>query len=228
MSLRKKFFAAMYDRMSRKTEDAGLRDMRHGLLAGAGGSRPRDRRRHRREPRALQRTRRVARAHRAGAGDAPPPPGARRANRRRSPRSCGHRPRICPSRTTASTPSSRRSCSAASTTSRGRSARSAASSGPAGGCCSSSTCAPTTRALARFQDRMNWLNRFVVCATATARRSPRSRPRVHRLRARADELPKAPKFVAAADRRRRRRRVGQALLRHRSSRHAIRPGPVLR
>jgi ubiquinone/menaquinone biosynthesis C-methylase UbiE len=38
MSLRKKFFAATYDRMSRKTEDAGLRDMRHGLLAGAGGS----------------------------------------------------------------------------------------------------------------------------------------------------------------------------------------------
>ena len=38
MSLRKKFFAATYDRMSRKSEDAGLRDMRHGLLAGAGGS----------------------------------------------------------------------------------------------------------------------------------------------------------------------------------------------
>jgi ubiquinone/menaquinone biosynthesis C-methylase UbiE len=38
MSLRKKFFAATYDRMSRKTEDAGLRDMRHGLLAGAGGN----------------------------------------------------------------------------------------------------------------------------------------------------------------------------------------------
>jgi ubiquinone/menaquinone biosynthesis C-methylase UbiE len=38
MSLRKKFFAATYDRMSRKTEDAGLRDMRHGLLAAAGGS----------------------------------------------------------------------------------------------------------------------------------------------------------------------------------------------
>jgi ubiquinone/menaquinone biosynthesis C-methylase UbiE len=38
MSLRKKFFAATYDRMSRKSEDAGLRDMRHGLLAGAGGN----------------------------------------------------------------------------------------------------------------------------------------------------------------------------------------------
>ena len=38
MSLRKKFFAATYDRMSRKSEDAGLRDMRHGLLAAAGGS----------------------------------------------------------------------------------------------------------------------------------------------------------------------------------------------
>jgi ubiquinone/menaquinone biosynthesis C-methylase UbiE len=38
MSLRKKFFAATYDRMSRKTEEGGLREMRHGLLAEAGGS----------------------------------------------------------------------------------------------------------------------------------------------------------------------------------------------
>ena len=38
MSLRKSIFAAMYDPMSRKTEDAGLRDLRHGLLAEAGGS----------------------------------------------------------------------------------------------------------------------------------------------------------------------------------------------
>ena len=53
-----------------------------------------------------------------------------------------------------------------------------ASSARAGACCSSSTCAPTTPELARFQDRMNWLNRFVVAAaTATDRRSPRSRPR---------------------------------------------------
>jgi ubiquinone/menaquinone biosynthesis C-methylase UbiE len=38
MSLRKKFFAATYDSMSRRVEDAGLRDMRHGLLAKAGGA----------------------------------------------------------------------------------------------------------------------------------------------------------------------------------------------
>jgi ubiquinone/menaquinone biosynthesis C-methylase UbiE len=38
MSLRKRFFAATYDSMSRKMEDAGLRDMRHGLIAGADGS----------------------------------------------------------------------------------------------------------------------------------------------------------------------------------------------
>ena len=38
MSLRKKFFAATYDSFSRKAEEAGLRDMRHGLLAEAGGS----------------------------------------------------------------------------------------------------------------------------------------------------------------------------------------------
>jgi ubiquinone/menaquinone biosynthesis C-methylase UbiE len=37
MSLRKSLFAAMYDRMSRKSEEAGLRAMRHGLLAEAGG-----------------------------------------------------------------------------------------------------------------------------------------------------------------------------------------------
>ena len=38
MSLRKKIFAATYDTMSRRTEEAGLRDMRHGLLAEASGS----------------------------------------------------------------------------------------------------------------------------------------------------------------------------------------------
>jgi len=38
MSLRKKFFAATYDSMSRKVEEGGLRDMRHGLLAEAGGA----------------------------------------------------------------------------------------------------------------------------------------------------------------------------------------------
>jgi ubiquinone/menaquinone biosynthesis C-methylase UbiE len=38
MSLRKKLFAATYDSMSRRTEEAGLRDMRHGLLADAGGA----------------------------------------------------------------------------------------------------------------------------------------------------------------------------------------------
>jgi ubiquinone/menaquinone biosynthesis C-methylase UbiE len=37
MSLRKRFFAATYDSMIRKSEEAGLGDMRHGLLAGAGG-----------------------------------------------------------------------------------------------------------------------------------------------------------------------------------------------
>ena len=38
MSLRKKFFAATYDSFSRKSEEAGLSDMRHGLLAEATGS----------------------------------------------------------------------------------------------------------------------------------------------------------------------------------------------
>jgi ubiquinone/menaquinone biosynthesis C-methylase UbiE len=38
MSLRKKFFAATYDSFSRKSEEAGLRDMRRGLLADAGGA----------------------------------------------------------------------------------------------------------------------------------------------------------------------------------------------
>jgi ubiquinone/menaquinone biosynthesis C-methylase UbiE len=37
MSLRKKFFAATYDRLSQKSEDNGLRDMRHGLIADAAG-----------------------------------------------------------------------------------------------------------------------------------------------------------------------------------------------
>jgi ubiquinone/menaquinone biosynthesis C-methylase UbiE len=37
MSLRKKFFAATYDRMSRKNEELGVRALREGLLADAGG-----------------------------------------------------------------------------------------------------------------------------------------------------------------------------------------------
>lgn len=38
MSLRKTIFAALYDPMSRASEEAGMREMRHGLLAEAGGS----------------------------------------------------------------------------------------------------------------------------------------------------------------------------------------------
>jgi ubiquinone/menaquinone biosynthesis C-methylase UbiE len=38
MSLRKRFFAATYDRLSQKSEDNGLRDMRHGLIADAAGN----------------------------------------------------------------------------------------------------------------------------------------------------------------------------------------------
>jgi ubiquinone/menaquinone biosynthesis C-methylase UbiE len=38
MSLRKRIFAAIYDPMARGSEKAGMRDMRHGLLAEAGGS----------------------------------------------------------------------------------------------------------------------------------------------------------------------------------------------
>jgi ubiquinone/menaquinone biosynthesis C-methylase UbiE len=38
MSLRKSVFALTYDRMSRKSEEAGLQAMRHDLLAEAGGS----------------------------------------------------------------------------------------------------------------------------------------------------------------------------------------------
>jgi ubiquinone/menaquinone biosynthesis C-methylase UbiE len=38
MSLRKNVFAAMYDSMLRKSEEAGLRAMRQGLIAEAGGS----------------------------------------------------------------------------------------------------------------------------------------------------------------------------------------------
>jgi ubiquinone/menaquinone biosynthesis C-methylase UbiE len=37
MTLQKKVFAAMYDRMSRKSEAAGVRALRHGLLAAATG-----------------------------------------------------------------------------------------------------------------------------------------------------------------------------------------------
>jgi ubiquinone/menaquinone biosynthesis C-methylase UbiE len=38
MSLRKTIFAAIYDPMSRASEEAGMREMRHDLLAEAGGS----------------------------------------------------------------------------------------------------------------------------------------------------------------------------------------------
>jgi ubiquinone/menaquinone biosynthesis C-methylase UbiE len=38
MSIRQNIFAMTYDRMSRKSEDAGLRELRQGLLAEASGS----------------------------------------------------------------------------------------------------------------------------------------------------------------------------------------------
>jgi len=38
MSIRQNIFAITYDRMSRKSEDAGLRELRQGLLAEASGS----------------------------------------------------------------------------------------------------------------------------------------------------------------------------------------------
>lgn len=38
MSLRKTIFAATYDRMIRQSNEAGVKDLRHGLLAEAGGS----------------------------------------------------------------------------------------------------------------------------------------------------------------------------------------------
>src|SRR5436190_13330319 len=37
MGLRSTMFAAMYDRMSRANEEAGMRALREGLLAGASG-----------------------------------------------------------------------------------------------------------------------------------------------------------------------------------------------
>src|SRR4249919_4093030 len=38
MSLRKRFFAATYDSFSRRAEEAGLREMRHSLIADASGA----------------------------------------------------------------------------------------------------------------------------------------------------------------------------------------------
>ena len=48
-------------------------------------------------------------------------------------------------------------------TSHARCARSGVCCGPAARCCSSSTSAPTTHDARATQDRMNWLNRLVVC-----------------------------------------------------------------
>src|SRR5438067_2648804 len=136
MSLRKNFFALTYDRFSRAAEEAGLREMRKSLLGGAHG-------------RVLE----------IGGGTGanlphyngidslvitePEPPMLRRLERKareQSPwrRCCGHRLRICRSRTTPSTPSSRRSFSAEWTTSRVRSGKLAACSGRADDSCSSS------------------------------------------------------------------------------------------
>jgi ubiquinone/menaquinone biosynthesis C-methylase UbiE len=38
MSIRKSLYAAFYDRMTRQSDDAGLREVRHGLLAAATGA----------------------------------------------------------------------------------------------------------------------------------------------------------------------------------------------
>ena len=89
-----------------------------------------------------------------------------------------------------STSPSRRSCSARWRTSRARSARSAGCSSPAAGCCSSSTCAREEPGLARWQDRMNGINRIIVALRLQpidARRDPRGRLHDHGCAARRAE-----------------------------------------
>ncbi len=165
--------APVYDRFAHKTEEGGVRELREELLADADRAGARDRRGHRAEPAVLRRGR-LARRHRARTGDAPPAPGQGARAGARRPRLCRLPPRICPSRTRASTSSSRRSCSAAPIRS-GRSPRSAASCVPGGRLLFLEHVRSDDPDLARFQDRMNWLNRFLVGCSATGRRSRQSR-----------------------------------------------------
>ena len=73
MSLRTKFFALTYDRQMAKTEKAGLRAFRERLLAGASGDVLEIGGGTGRQPALLRPGRRVADDHRAAAPDAAPP-----------------------------------------------------------------------------------------------------------------------------------------------------------
>ena len=173
MSLRTKFFALTYDRQMATTEKAGAARSpgapAHRGERGCAGNR----RRNRSEPARLRFRGHVADAGRTPAPDAAPTgaggPGA-------PPVSHGaaRAPRTCRFPTTVLTWPCRRWSSAGSTTSRVR-------CGNCGGCCgpAASSVHRDVRSgdarTARLQDRMNWLTGSWCAATATARRSSRSR-----------------------------------------------------
>ena len=203
MSLRATIFALTYDRQMAKTEKAGLRAFRERLLAGASGdvleigggtganlpcygpavtsltiTEP--------QPPMLRRLERAVREH------VPANPG-------RPPGSCARRPRTFPSTTTASTWRCPRWSCAVSTTSPGRCASCAGCCAPAAGLLFIEHVRSGDPGTARLQDRLNWLNRLVVCCDC-------NRPTLDSIRAAGftvaqvehTALPKAPPFVRPA------------------------------
>ena len=99
MTLRSRFFAMTYDRQMAKVEKAGLRAYREGLLAGAAGRVLEIGAGTGIEPALLRPGGRVADPDRARDPDAAPPGAQGPVSRRREPRSCAHRRRTCRSRT---------------------------------------------------------------------------------------------------------------------------------
>ena len=208
MSLRDSFFAMTYDRQMGKTEEAGLRDMRKRLLAGAkgrvleiGSGTGRER--------GLVRSRgRVADADRAGHADGAPAGAPGSPSSALPPRCCARPPRTCRSRARPSTSRCRRWSCAGWTTSRGRCASCAGCCGQAARCCSSSTCAPRTPSGRASRTRSTGSTGSWSAATATgppwtrsgrrASPSPRwSAPRCPRRRRSSARPSSAPRSTPA-------------------------------
>ena len=183
MSLRTKLFALTYDRqMARNREGRAACHARQRLLAGASRRRHRDRRRDRAQPALLRPGSQVADDHRARAADAAAPGAAGPRSSGPPRRSCARRPRISRSRITASTwrSSTLVLCGVDDQPRALRELRRVLR--PGGRLLFLEHLRSDDPALARLQDRMNWLNRLVVCCDC-------NRPTLDSIRQRASPSP---------------------------------------
>ena len=157
-------FAALYDRGLKATEEAGLREMRREVLAGASGQDDRPGRRHRRQPRPLSRRRSASWSWPSPTRTCSSSCARKLARVRREAADLveASAPRSCRSPTTASTPPSSPWSSARSPTRRRRCAEAARVLKPGGRLLFIEHVRAEDPGLARWQDRLEKPWRFLA------------------------------------------------------------------